>query len=297
VQIGTDQYGTDQYGDQYGAEYADAAPFGIASPSAASPSPPRTGTRPARAAADSTHSTGTDSAAADRTGTDSTGTDSIGTDKGSTGANGVGNPAAAVVLRCRDDGRISRWFGRLVQGHLPPLPPALLAVAAVAMLAHLGLADLPGVLILAPAIVMLLAAPGSSHRHDGRLDWLVPGVLMGAQFVYIVALGAAAAVPEPVTFSLCAVIALRYADLASGGSPALPVRRAAAVVLASPGPAAPAAERGAWLGWDGRMIFCGLGAAMGVTMFAYLALGAYVGGLICWKIMTSRLAAGEGECR
>jgi hypothetical protein len=315
-QNGTEQYGADQNGaGQFGAEQTDpvnasAVPFGgasaspasaspasaspasastasastgsasTASPGAASPSPPRAGTRQG--------STATGSTATDKAATGSTATD---------GAKGVGNPAVAVVLRCRDDGRISRWFGRLVQGHLPPLPPALLALAAVAMLAHLGLADLPGALILAPAIVMLLAAPGSSHRHDGRLDWLVPAVLMGAQFVYIVALGVAAAVPELVTFSLCAVIALRYADLASGGSPVLPARRAAAVVLASPGPAAPVAERGAWLGWDGRMIFCGLGAAMGVTMFAYLALGAYVGGLICWKIMTSRLAAGEGECR
>ncbi len=84
---------------------------------------------------------------------------------------------------------LARWFGRLVRGQLMPLPPALLALAAVAMLAHLGLRDLPGLLILAPAIIMLVAAPGASHDHGGRFDWLVPAVLQGAQYVYIAALG------------------------------------------------------------------------------------------------------------
>jgi hypothetical protein len=194
--------------------------------------------------------------------------------------------APAVVLRCRDDGVISRWFGRLVRGQLMPLPPALLALAAVALLAHLGLRDLPGLLILAPALVMLVAAPGSSHRHDGRFDWLVPAVLQGAQYIYIAALGLASGVPVAVTFGLCAVVALRYADLGSPGSPVLAARC---------GPwARRGREPGAWLGWEGRMIVCGLGAAMGIAMFAYVALAAYLGALICWKVMTSGLGLREG---
>jgi hypothetical protein len=179
------------------------------------------------------------------------------------------------VMRCRDDGAIARWFGRLVRGQLMPLPAALLALAAVAMLAHLGLRDLPGILILAPAIVMLVAAPGSSHPHAGRFDWLVPAVLQGAQYIYIAALGVATGIPVVLTFVLCAVIALHYADLGAAGSP----------------------ERGAWMGWEGRMIICGLGAAMGIAVFAYVALAAYVGGLICWKIMTSSLGIREGDRR
>jgi len=202
-----------------------------------------------------------------------------------------------IVLRCRDDGAIARWFGRLVRGNLMPLPAALLALAAVAMLAHLGLRDLPGLLILAPAIVMLVAAPGSSHPHAGRFDWLVPAVLQGAQYIYIAALGFAAGVPAPLTFVLCAAIALRYADLGCEGSPVLPGRRRAA----SAAPDQPAAgqlvpEQGTWMGWEGRMIICGLGAAMGIAMFAYVALAAYVGGLVCWKIMTSGLGLREGDC-
>jgi len=211
------------------------------------------------------------------------------------------SPGLAVIVRCRDDGVISRWFGRLVRGQLLPLPAALLALAGVALLAHLGLGDLPGILILAPAIVMLVAAPGSSHSHAGRLDWLVPAVLQGAQYIYITALGMAAGVPVAVTFLLCTAIALRYADLGCPVSPPLPPRRRTpSSQAAPPAPAQPAAtvpERGTWMGWEGRMLSCGLGAAMGIAVFAYIALAAYVGGLICLKILTSCLVVREGDSR
>jgi hypothetical protein len=213
---------------------------------------------------------------------------------------GPADPGLPVILRCRDDGAISRWFGRLVRGQLMPLPAALLALAGVAMLAHLGLGDLPGILIIAPAIVMLVAAPGSSHSHGGLLDWLVPAVLQGAQYIYITALGMAAGIPVAVTFLLCTAIALRYADLGCASSPPLPPRRAAQPAPARPagaGPASTAPERATWMGWEGRMLICGLGAAMGIGMYAYLALAAYVGGLVCWKILTSSFVLREGDSR
>jgi hypothetical protein len=217
----------------------------------------------------------------------------------------AGDPGLPVILRCRDDGAISRWFGRLVRGQLMPLPAALLALAGVAMLAHLGLGDLPGILIIAPAIVMLVAAPGSSHSHGGPLDWLVPAVLQGAQYIYITALGMAAGIPVIVTFVLCTAIALRYADLGCASSPALPPRRPAQPPPARPasagsaitGPASTVPERATWMGWEGRMLICGLGAAMGIGMFAYLALAAYVGALVGWKILTSSLVVREGGSR
>ncbi|HEU5419725.1 MAG TPA: DUF5941 domain-containing protein [Streptosporangiaceae bacterium] len=220
-------------------------------------------------------------------------------------AGGEPGPAAAaaaaqrqaMVLRCRDDGAIARWLGALVRGQLMPLPPALLALAAVAMMAHLGLRDLPGLLILAPALIMLVAAPGSSHPHGGRLDWLAPAVLQAAQYTYIWALGTAAGVPGPVVFALCAVIAVHYADLSSASSPVLPASRRAWPLLARMTPGRGACERGAWLGWDGRMIICGLGAAMGIAVFAYLAVAAYLGVLICWKFMTSSHGVAEGDRR
>jgi hypothetical protein len=195
---------------------------------------------------------------------------------------GIRLPAGlAVIVRCRDDGVISRWVGGLVRGQLTPLPPALVALTAVALLAHLGLRDLPGFLTLAPPIMMLVAAPGASHWHDGRLDWLVPAVLQGAQYIYITALGFASGVPAAVTFLLVAAVAVRYADLSSPGSTAT-----------TP---AGSAQRPEWLGWEGRMLVCGLGAAMGVAMFAYLALAAYLAFLLGSKVVTGYSGSQEGD--
>jgi hypothetical protein len=170
------------------------------------------------------------------------------------------------IAACRDDGPLARWLGRPVRGQLVPLPPALTGLAAASVLAVLGLRDLPGLLLLAPVVAMLLAAVGSSHPHDGRLDWIVPALLQAGQYVYIVALGFASGVPAVAIFALCALIALHYADLAGR-----PQGRTA-------------------LGWEGRMLAVGLGAALGVATFAYVVLAAYVGWLICREL---RSAGGE----
>jgi len=177
------------------------------------------------------------------------------------------------IAACRDDGPIAAALGMPIRGQLVPLPPALTGLAAACVLAALGLRDLPGFLLLAPVVAMLLAAVGSSHPHDGRLDWIVPVVLQAGQYVYIAAIGFASGVPAPVTFALCALIAVHYADLAGH------------------------AQQHTALGWDGRMIAAGLGAALGIATFAYLLLAAYVVVLICREVMTSWLAATEGDHR
>ena len=180
--------------------------------------------------------------------------------------------ADAIVARCRDDGEIARWLGRLVRGNLAALAPALAGLAATATLALLGLQNLPGLLVLTPVAAMLLAAPGSAAPHSGPLDWLVPALLQAGQFLYLAALGFRCGVPAPVTFALCAVIALRYTMLARPGRPVQADRP----------------EPGSGLGWEGRMLVAGLGALAGLTTFAYAALTAYLGVLICSKVMTSR---------
>jgi hypothetical protein len=180
---------------------------------------------------------------------------------------------ARVIAAYREDGLIATEIGIPVRGQLVPLPPALTGVAAVAVLAILGLRNLPGPVLLAPVVAMLLAAVGSSHPHDGLADWIVPVVLQAAQFAYIGAIGVATGVPAPLIFAVCALIALHYADLA--GYP----------------------RRGAIMGWEGRMIVAGLGAALGIATFAYLLLAAYLSVLICREIMTSWLPATEGDRR
>src|SRR6266516_2842018 len=99
------------------------------------------------------------------------------------------------IVACRDDGLIATEIGLPVRGQLVPLPVALTGVAAVAILAILGLRNLPGFLLLAPVVAMLLAAVGSSNPHVGRLDWVVPVLLQAGQFGYIAAVGVATGVP------------------------------------------------------------------------------------------------------
>jgi len=176
----------------------------------------------------------------------------------------------AAIAACRDDGSTSVWLGQLVRGQFVPLPPAIAGLAATCFLAVLGLRNLPGILLLTPLVVMLLAAPGNSHPHDGRLDWLAPAVLLTGQFIYVAALGFSFRIPAAVTYALCATIALRYLDLATRDPEEgqIPDTR---------------------LGWEGRMLAVGLGAMFGIGMVAYLAMTAYLGVLICGNVMASCL--------
>ncbi|HEX9064483.1 MAG TPA: hypothetical protein VF843_05210, partial [Streptosporangiaceae bacterium] len=179
-----------------------------------------------------------------------------------------GDPGAgtASLLALRDDGAAARWAGRIVQGNLIPLPPALAGLIATAMLAALGLRDLRGFIAMTPPIVMMLAAPGSSHPHDGRFDWLVPALLALAQYVYLGALGFAVSVPGPVIFAACALTALWYAGLAAGG--------------AGPRETGPRGA-GSGVGWEVRLFLAGLAVTFGLGTFGYVGLAAYLGVLLC----------------
>jgi hypothetical protein len=190
-----------------------------------------------------------------------------------------GAAAGSGIAACRDDGAIARLAGRIVQGQLVPLPPALAGLAATVLLAALGLGNLTGLLAFAPVFAMLLAAPGASHPHDGRLDWLVPLVLQAAQFIYLAALGFSAGVPGPVTFGLICVVALRQLDVACRA------RRQVG--------AAGSAEQRSGLGWDGRILVVGLAALLGFVTFAYLVLTAYLGFLLCRAALSGWLAVRE----
>jgi len=176
--------------------------------------------------------------------------------------------ATGRILALRDDGALSRWAGRLVQGTLLPLPPALAGFVATVMMAVLGLRNLPGFIALTPPVVMMLAAPGSSHPHDGRFDWLVPAMLAAAQFVYFGALGFALAVPGQLIFAVCSLTFVWYAGLpGSAADQALQPR--------APGQAG---------GWETRLFIIGVAAALGLPSFGYLGLAAYLGVLIYRKV-------------
>ena len=193
-------------------------------------------------------------------------------------AQGVWAPgrSAGGIAACRDDGPAARLVGRLIRGQLMPLPPALAGLSAIVLLAALGMGNLTGVLVLAPVAALLLAAPGAGHPHDGRLDWLVPLMLLVGQYIFLVALGLSGGVPGPVMFGMISVVALRQLDVA---------RRAS---QQAGWPAQPSG-----LGWDGRIVLVGLAAVLGFVTFAYLALTAYLGLLLCRVSVSGWLAVRE----
>jgi hypothetical protein len=118
------------------------------------------------------------------------------------------------IAAYRDDGPLSLWLGRLVEGRIPPLPPALVGVFVTVALTLLGLRNLSGVLVLTPVEAMLLAGLGSCHPHDGRLDWLVPPLLQAGEYLFLAALALTRLVSPPLVYALIAAVVLRHLDVA-----------------------------------------------------------------------------------
>jgi hypothetical protein len=178
----------------------------------------------------------------------------------------------------RDDGVVSRWLGRLVQGRLPPLPPVLVGLFVTCVLTALGLENLPGILVLTPVEAMLLAGLGACHPHDGRLDWLVPALLEAGECVFLAALGFSHRVPAVLVFAVLAGLIMRHLDVA---------------YRARAGRGIPADRFG--LGWDGRMLLAGLAAMIGIVPFVYAALSGYLLVLFCWDFLSGWLHPTVGD--
>ena len=182
-------------------------------------------------------------------------------------------PDDGVLPAYRDDGALSSWIGALVDGRLPPLPPVLVGLLVTGVLAALGLGNLPGILVLTPVEAMMLAALGARHPHDGRLDWLVPALLLTGEGVFLAALGLARDVTPWLVFTLLAAVLVRHVDLAC---------------RARAGRGIPADIYG--LGWEGRMLLAGVAAVAGIVPFAYAALSGYLWLLFIWEFLTGWLA-------
>jgi hypothetical protein len=178
----------------------------------------------------------------------------------------------------RGDGVVSRWLGRLVQGRLPPLPPVLVGLFVTCVLTALGLGNLPGILVLTPVEAMLLAALGACHPHDGRLDWLVPALLVTGECVFLAALGLSHRVPAALVFAVLAAVIMRHLDLA---------------YRARFGRGVPADRFG--LGWDGRMLLAGLAAVIGITPLVYAVVSGYLWLLFCWDFLSGWLLPTVGD--
>ncbi|MDA8370088.1 MAG: DUF5941 domain-containing protein [Nocardiopsaceae bacterium] len=183
------------------------------------------------------------------------------------------NPADLRFLR--DDGHLSAGLGRFAAGALPPLLPALGGAMVVGVLLLSGLGRLSGITLFAPVAALLLAGVASGHPHQGRFDWMVPPVLRGTEYLYLLSLGSGADVPEPLVFALVTAVALHHCD---------------AVHRARCGARPPAWVMRAMLGWDGRMLLIAIGGVLGWLPFAYGVLAGYLTVLLVWETATSWLA-------
>jgi hypothetical protein len=189
----------------------------------------------------------------------------------------VTGPAEGGLAAYRGDGIVSRWIGGLVQGRLPPLPPVLVGLLVTGVLAALGLGNLPGILVLTPVEAMMLAALGARHPHDGRLDWLVPALLMAGECVFLAALGLSYRVAAWLVFTLLAAVVMRHMDLA---------------FRARVGRGIPADVFG--LGWEGRMLLASVAVLAGLAPFAYAVLAGYLWVLFSWDFLSGWLRATDG---
>jgi hypothetical protein len=166
-------------------------------------------------------------------------------------------------------------MGMLVAGQLPPLPPVIAGAFVTGVLLLIGVAGSDGLAVFAPAVTLLLAGPGSSHPHDGRVDWLVPPILRVIEYTFIAACGFAHDVPPVLIFLLLGAMAFHHYDL---------VYRLRQRVY----PPAWLATSG--LGWDGRMIIIALFAIAGFVTGGFVLLAVYLWALFGWESLTCLLA-------
>ncbi|MBB5074793.1 DUF5941 domain-containing protein [Nonomuraea endophytica] len=183
---------------------------------------------------------------------------------------------ASTVVAYRDDGPLSRGMGALVAGQLPPLPPLIAGAFVTGILLVIGVGGANGLAVFAPAVTLLLAGPGSSAPHDGRLDWLCPPILRVIEYSFVASCGFGHGVHPVLIFMLLGAMAFHHYDL---------VYRIRQRVYPPP-----------WLttfglGWDGRMIAVSLAVLVSLPTAGFALLAVYLWLLFGWESVTCWLAA------
>ncbi|GHE46099.1 hypothetical protein GCM10017673_55130 [Streptosporangium violaceochromogenes] len=178
----------------------------------------------------------------------------------------------ARLLAYRDDGPlVTALRGRVGPG-LPPVPSTLLALLAIVATAAAGLLE-NGPILLLPAVVMVvLVLPTAARDHLGRLDWLVPPLIRGTEFLTIILVGLAAEAPKWLLFVLIYVIGYHTYDT---------VYRTRQSIWP------PDWVFKAGLGWELRLLLVGAGAALGALTWVLAALTLYLGLLFAVESVTS----------
>lgn len=166
------------------------------------------------------------------------------------------------LVAYRDDGPVSRSLGKLTKGQLPPLLPLLVAAVVTGILLATAVTGQNSPAVFAPVLVLLLAGPGSTHPHIGRLDWLVPPILRGIEYGYLATLGFAHGVSKPLVYALIGILAYHHYDTVYRTRQRL-------------WPASWVFYAG--LGWDGRMLVAAAAALAGQAQIVYAVLACYLG--------------------
>jgi hypothetical protein len=116
--------------------------------------------------------------------------------------------------------------------------------------------------VVAAALLVLAAGLPALARHDGPLDWLVPGALRAAEYLLVIGVGLSGSVPPPVVYLLLFMLALRHYDLTARMEKGAPGGRATGVPI----------------GWDGRVVLLTLAALAGQATLGLALLAGVVGG-------------------
>ncbi|MEV7007812.1 DUF5941 domain-containing protein [Streptosporangium sp. NPDC051022] len=178
----------------------------------------------------------------------------------------------ARLLAYRDDGPLVTALRGKVGPGLPPVPAALVALVAIVAMAAAGLLD-NGPILLAPALVMVvLVLPTASRDHLGKLDWLVPPLIRGTEFLTIILIGLAAEAPKWLLFVLLYVIGYHTYDT---------VYRTRQSIWP------PDWVFKAGLGWELRLLLIGAGAAFGAVTWVLAGLTLYLGVMFAVESVTS----------
>ncbi|MFD1546648.1 DUF5941 domain-containing protein [Nonomuraea guangzhouensis] len=179
----------------------------------------------------------------------------------------------ARLLAYRDDGPLVHALaGRIGKG-IPPVPATLIALLAIVAITVSGVLKSGGpILLVPPLLVLLLVLPTAPRDHLGRLDWLTPPLLRGAEFLTIIAVGLAADVPKWLLFVLVYVVGYHTYDT---------VYRTRQSIWP------PAWVFHAGLGWELRLLIIGVGAALGWLPAVLAVLTAYLFVLFAVESVTS----------
>jgi hypothetical protein len=164
------------------------------------------------------------------------------------------------LLAYRDDGPIAHALGRLTKGQLPPLLPLLVAGVVTAILLAAGVSGQTSPAIFAPVLVLLLAGPGSTHPHSGRLDWLVTPMMRAIEYGYLATLGFAHGVSKPLVYAFLGVLAYHHYDTVYRTRQRLWPARWVFV---------------AGLGWDGRLLVAAVATLAGKLPVVLAVLTVY----------------------